>query len=159
MYFDESAWVAIGFALFIILVWKKAGAALVGMLDERADKISAELDEAKQLRKDAASELEKFEGLKKEAEAEAKTIIANALTAADRIREDAEARAKDTVARREAQATAKIKAAEAALITELRGTAASLAVNAARDLMVSSLDEKASLQLIDQSVTQISASK
>ena len=159
MYFDESAWVAIGFALFIILVWKKARAALVGMLDGRADKISAELDEAKQLRKDAARELEKFEALKKEAEAEAKTIIANALTAADRIREDAEARAKDTVARREAQATAKIKAAEAALITELRGTAASLAVNAARDLMVTSLDEKASLQLIDQSVTQISASK
>lgn len=159
MYFDESAWVAIGFALFIILVWKKAGAALVGMLDGRADKISAELDEAKQLRKDAARELEKFEGLRKEAEAEAKTIIANALTAADRIREDAEARAKDTVARREAQATAKIKAAEAALITELRGTAASLAVNAARDLMLTSLDEKASLQLIDQSVTQIAASK
>ena len=159
MYFDESAWVAIGFALFIILVWKKAGAALVGMLDGRADKISAELDEAKQLRKDAARELEKVEGLKKEAEAEAKIIIANALTAADRIREDAEARAKDTVARREAQATAKIKAAEAALITELRSTAASLAVNAARDLMVTSLDEKASLQLIDQSVTQIAASK
>ena len=159
MYFDESAWVAIGFALFIILVWKKARAALVGMLDGRADKISAELDEAKQLRKDAARELEKFEALKKEAEAEAKTIIANALTAADRIREDAEARAKDTVARREAQATAKIKAAEAALITELRGTAASLAANAARDLMVTSLDEKASLQLIDQSVTQIATSK
>ena len=159
MYFDESAWVAIGFALFIMLIWKKAGAALVGMLDGRSDKISAELNEAKQLREDAARELEKFEGMKKEAEAEAKTIISNALTAADRIREDAESRAKDTIARREAQATAKIKAAEASLITELRGTAASLAVNAARDLMISSLDEKASLQLVEQSVSQIAATK
>ena len=159
MYFDESAWVAIGFALFIILIWKKAGAALVGMLDGRSDKISAELNEAKQLREDAARELKKFEGMKKEAEAEAKTIISNALTAADRIREDAESRAKDTIARREAQATAKIKAAEASLITELRGTAASLAVNAARDLMISSLDEKASLQLVEQSVSQIAATK
>jgi F-type H+-transporting ATPase subunit b len=159
MYFDESAWVAIGFALFIMLIWKKAGAALVGMLDGRSDKISAELNEAKQLREDAARELIKFEGIKKEAEAEAKTIISNALTAADRIREDAESRAKDTIARREAQATAKIKAAEASLITELRGTAASLAVNAARDLMISSLDEKASLQLVEQSVSQIAATK
>ncbi|MDG1030826.1 MAG: ATP synthase F0 subunit B [Alphaproteobacteria bacterium] len=159
MYFDESAWVAIGFALFIMLIWKKAGAALVGMLDGRSDKISAELNEAKQLREDAARELIKFEGMKKEAEAEAKTIISNALTAADRIREDAESRAKDTIARREAQATAKIKAAEASLITELRGTAASLAVNAARDLMISSLDEKASLQLVEQSVSQIAATK
>ena len=159
MYFDESAWVAIGFALFIMLIWKKAGTALVGMLDGRSDKISAELNEAKQLREDAARELIKFEGMKKEAEAEAKTIISNALTAADRIREDAESRAKDTIARREAQATAKIKAAEASLITELRGTAASLAVNAARDLMISSLDEKASLQLVEQSVSQIAATK
>ena len=159
MYFDESAWVAIGFALFIMLIWKKAGAALVGMLDGRSDKISAELNEAKQLREDAARELNKFEGMKKEAEAEAKTIISNAHTAADRIREDAESRAKDTIARREAQATAKIKAAEASLITELRGTAASLAVNAARGLMMSSLDEKASLQLVEQSVSQIAATK
>ena len=148
MYFDESAWVAIGFALFIMLIWKKAGAALVGMLDGRSDKISAELNEAKQ-----------FEGMNKEAEVAATTIISNALTAAARIREDAESRAKDTIARREAQATAKIKAAEASLITELRGTAASLAVNAARDLMISSLDEKASLQLVEQSVSQIAATK
>ena len=159
MYFDESAWVAIGFALFIMLIWKKAGAALVGMLDGRSDKISAELNEAKQLREDAARELNKFEGMKKEAEAEAKTIISNAHTAADRIREDAESRAKDTIARREAQATAKIKAAEASLITELRGTAASLAVNAARGLIMSSLDEKASLQLIEQSISEIAATK
>ena len=69
MYFDESAWVAIGFALFIMLIWKKAGAALVGMLDGRSDKISAELNEAKQLSEDAARELKKFEGMKKEAEA------------------------------------------------------------------------------------------
>ena len=65
MYFDESAWVAIGFALFIMLIWKKVGAALVGMLDGRSDKISAELNEAKQLREDAARELKKFEGIKK----------------------------------------------------------------------------------------------
>ena len=159
MDFDESAWVAIGFALFIILIWKKAGAALVGMLDGRSEKISGELTEAKQLREDAAHELKKFEGMKKEAEAEAKTIILNALSAADRIREDAETRAKETITRREVQASAKIKAAEAALITELRGTAASLAVNAARDLMMSSLDEKASLQLIEKSMNEIAATK
>ena len=47
MYFDESAWVAVGFSLFIVLIWKKAGAALASMLDNRSDRISAELDEAK----------------------------------------------------------------------------------------------------------------
>lgn len=159
MYFDESAWVAVGFALFIILVWRKAGAAVASVLDNRSDKISAELDEAKKLRKDAADELKKFEGLKKEAEAEAKTIISNALSAAERIREEAEIRVKDSLARREAQANAKIKAAENALISELRSTAASLAVEAARDVITSKLDEKTSLKLVEQSMKQIAAIK
>ena len=159
MYFDEAAWVAVGFALFIILIWKKAGAALASMLDNRSDKISAELHEAKKLRKDAADELKKFEGLKKEAEAEAKTIISNALTAAERIREEAEIRAKDSFARREAQANAKIKAAENALISELRSTAASLAIDCTRDVIASKLDRKASLELVEQSMKQIAATK
>ena len=159
MYFDESAWVAVGFALFIILIWKKAGSALASMLDNRSNKISAELDEARKLRKDAADELKKFEGLKKEAEAEAKTIISNALKAAERIREEAEIRAKDSFARREAQANAKIKAAENALISDLRSTAASLAIDCARDVIASKLDRKASLELVEQSMKQIAATK
>ena len=159
MYFDESAWVAVGFALFIILIWKKAGVALTSMVDKRSDEISAELDEAKKLRKDAADELKKFEGLKKVAEAEAKMIISNALTAAERIQEEAEIRARDSLYRREEQAKAKIKAAENALISELRSTAASLAVDAASHVIASNLDEKASLELIEQSMKQIAATK
>ncbi len=159
MYFDESAWVAVGFALFIILIWKKAGVALTSMVDKRSDEISAELDEAKKLRKDAADELKKFEGLKKQAEAEAKTIISNAVTAADRIREEAEIRATDSLARREAQAKAKIKASENALISELRNTAASLAADVARDVIASKLDEKASLELVEKSMKQIAVTK
>ena len=159
MYFDESAWVAVGFSLFIFLVWKKAGAALTSMLDNRSYKISAELDEAKKLREDAADELKKFESLKKEAEAEARTIISNALTAAERIRKEAEIRANDSLARREAQANAKIKAAENALISELRSTIAKLAIDAARDVIANNLDEKASLELLEQSMKQITAAK
>ena len=42
----ESVWVAVGFVVFVALVWRKAGAALGGMLDERSAKIRADLDEA-----------------------------------------------------------------------------------------------------------------
>ena len=30
----ESVWVAVGFVVFVALVWRKVGAALGGMLDE-----------------------------------------------------------------------------------------------------------------------------
>ena len=88
MQFDEGAWVALGFAIFVILVWKKAGAALREMLDARANKIRNELEQAEALRKEAKAQLDSFKSLKKEAEEEAKAIIANANSAAKRLQVD-----------------------------------------------------------------------
>ena len=159
MHFDEAMWVALGFVLFVVLVWKKAGAALAETLDTRSAKIKSELDEARKLHEEAKSELDSLKGLKRDAEKEAKTIVANAKAAANRIRETAAQKAVETVARREAQAAAKIEASEAALVTELRAKAASLAVDAARELIAEKMDEDASLKLIETSVKQIASLK
>ena len=159
MHFDEAMWVALGFVLFVVLVWKKAGAALAETLDTRSAKIKSELDEARKLHEEAKSELDSLKGLKRDAEKEAKTIVANAKAAANRIRETAAQKAVETVARREAQAAAKIQASETALVNELRAKAASLAVDAARELIAEKMDEDASLKLIETSVKQISSLK
>ncbi|MEK9573226.1 MAG: F0F1 ATP synthase subunit B [Alphaproteobacteria bacterium] len=159
MQLDEGAWVALGFAIFVILVWKKAGAALREMLDARSDKIRTELEEAEALRKEAKAQLDSFKGLKKEAEEEAKNIIANANLAAKRIRENAASKAEENIARREAQAAEKIKASEAAMVGEIKAKTAHLAAQAARQIITDKLDEKTALQLIDQSVEQIAAHK
>ena len=159
MQLDEGAWVALGFAIFVILVWKKAGSALRDMLDARSDKIRTELEEAEALRKEAKAQLDSFKGMKKEAEEEAKNIIANANLAAKRIRENAAAKAEENIARREAQAAEKIKASEAAMVGEIKAKTAHLAAQAARQIITDKLDEKTALQLIDQSVEQIAAHK
>jgi len=159
MQLDEGAWVALGFAIFVILVWKKAGAALREMLDARSDKIRTELEEAEALRKEAKAQLDSFKGLKKEAEEEAKNIIANANLAAKRIRENAAVKAEENIARREAQAAEKIKASEAAMVSEIKAKTAHLAAQAARQIITDKLDEKTALQLIDRSVEQIAAHK
>ena len=159
MHFDEAMWVALGFVLFVVLVWKKAGVALAETLDTRSAKIKSELDEARKLHEEAKSELDSLKGLKRDAEKEAKTIVANAKAAANRIRETAAQKAVETVARREAQAAAKIQASEAALVNELRAQAASLAVDAARELIAEKMDEDASLKLIETSVKQIASMK
>ena len=54
----ESVWVAVGFVVFIALVWRKAGSAIGAMLDERSEKISGELREASALREAALGELQ-----------------------------------------------------------------------------------------------------
>ena len=141
MQLDECAWVAIGFAIFVILAWKKAGAALREMLDARSDKIRTELEEAEALRKEAKAQLDSFKGLKKEAEEEAKNIIANANLAAKRIRKmPLQGRGKHRAP--QAQAAEKIKASEAAMVSEVKAKTAHLAAQAARQIITDKLDEK-----------------
>jgi len=154
---DESAFVAIGFVIFVALAYKKIASAVADMLDQRSAAIRTQLEEAKTLREEAAAELAKYQKLQRDASKEAKNIIANAEAAAERIRQAAEERAKDSVARREAQANAKIKAAEEALLAELRNRAAMLASEAAATIIAEQLDAKASLKLVDDALAQISA--
>ena len=151
----ESVWVAVGFAVFVALVWRKVGAALASMLDERSEKIKTDLDEARALRDAAMEELHQFQRLHREAAEEAKAILATAEATAERIRENAEKAAEETIKRREQQATAKIKAAEAAMINELRDKAASLAVASAAQIITSKLDKDAGLALIDDAASDI----
>ena len=151
----ESVWVAVGFIVFIALVWRKVGAALRGMLDERSEKISSELQEAAALRDEALEELQTYRRLHREAAEEAKTILKSAEATAQRIREAAEKNAIAAVKRREQQADAKIKAAEASLVAELRDRAAVLATATATEIITSNLDEKASLALVDSAAAEI----
>lgn len=154
---DESAFVAIGFVIFVALAYKKIASAVADMLDQRSAAIRTQLEEAKTLREEAAAELTKYQKLQRDASKEAKNIIANAEAAAERIRQVAEERAKDSLARREAQANAKIKAAEEALLAELRNQAAVLASEAAANIIAEKLDAQASLKLVDDALAQISA--
>ena len=151
----ETVWVAVGFVVFIALVWRKVGAALSGMLDERSAKISADLDEAQALRDEALAELKNYQRLHREAADQAKAIIKAAEVTAERVRQTAEKKAVAAAKRREQQADAKIKAAEASMLAELRDRAASLAVATASEIISSKLDNETSLALVDKATTEI----
>ncbi len=151
----ESVWVLAGFVVFVALVWRKIGAGVGGMLDERSLKIRDELKEAAALRDEALAELKNYQRLHHEAADEAKIIIKSAEATAHRIRETAEQNAIAAVKRREQQAEAKIKAAEVSMVNELRERAASLAVATASEIITSKLDDKAGLALVDTAAAQM----
>ncbi len=151
----ESIWVAVGFIVFVALIWRKVGTAVGSILDDRSSKIKQDLDEARTLREEALEELHQFQRLHREAAVEAKAMLKNAEATAERIRENAEIVATETVKRRETQASAKIKAAEAAMVKELQGRAAQLAIATATEIITSKLDEKAGLELVDTAVSEI----
>ena len=151
----ESVWVAVGFVVFIALVWRKVGKSLSSMLDERSQKISNDLKEAALLRDEALEELQNYRKLHLEAAKEAKAILQSAEAVADRIRENAEKNAIATIKRREQQADAKIKAAEENMVFELRERASALAIATATEMIKSKLDEKSGLTLVDSAVVEI----
>ena len=159
MYFDESAWVALGFVIFIGLVWRKVGTALGSLLDSRAQKIQEELSEAENLRSEAEAELRRLKILQNEAEEDAKLIVADARATADRIQSAAVEKAEVAIKRREAQATAKIAAAEAAVITDLRTKATSIAISASKEVLAAELNSELGSSIIDDSLSQIESVK
>ena len=105
MHFDAEFWDFVAFITFIGLLgyfglYKKMGIAL----DARGARVKAQIDEAIALRKEAEELLASFVRKKKEAEDEAKAIIAQAQVEAELIAKDAHERVADFVQRRTKQA-------------------------------------------------------
>ena len=83
---EPRNWVLIAFILFFVLFGKKLWAALAGMLDDRAAKVRAELEEAARLRQEAEAMLRDAEKRRAEALREAQALIDGAKAEADACR-------------------------------------------------------------------------
>ena len=133
---DPATWVAVSFVLFIGLgVYLKVPAMLAKMLDERADKISKELAEARKLREEAQALLAEYQKKRSEAEKDAANIVAQAKVEAESYSVETRQKLAETIERRTKQAAQKIAQAEAAAIKEVRTTATEAAIAAASKLV------------------------
>ena len=153
---DHHTWEYLGFILVVgLMLWKGVPGLVGKMLDERAAVISAELDEAKRLRAEAATLLADFQKRAAGAEAEAQAIVADAKAEAARFAEESRIALKAQIARREAAAKEKIAQAEAAAMNEIRSLAADAAVSGAQKLILAKLDEKRASTLITDSIKSL----
>ena len=156
MLHEPEFWVAVGFVLVIaLLLWKGVPGMVGKMLDQRAAVISAELEEAKRLRAEAAALLADYQKRAKGAEAEARSIVAAATDEAAQFAKESRAALEAQIARRAAAAQDKIAQAEAQALNEIRGLAADTAVNAARKLITERLDEGRAKGLIADSIKSL----
>src|SRR6201996_5164560 len=153
---DPEIWVAVGFALVVILLLWKGVPGMVGkMLDQRAAVISAELDEAKKLRAEAAALLADYQKRAASAEAEAGAIVEAAKAEAAQFAKDSRTALAQQIERRAAAAKDKIAQAEAAALNEIRALAADAAVSGAQKLIAARLDEKRASGLIDSAIKDL----
>lgn len=133
---DTSFWTFLGLIVFFgVLFFAGAFKAIAKALDDRAEKIRGELDEARRLREEAQELLASYKRRQSEAADEAEKIIRQAKAEADYLRDNAKKEIANRIERRTALAETRIAQAEAAAANEVKSMAADLAVDAARVLL------------------------
>ena len=158
MHFDETAWVAIAFLIFIALVWKKANKAITDILDNRSLIIKNELKEAKLLKEEALEELRKSLQTQKNISEEAEKIIKEAQDAAKKIQQDTDIKCLEIIQRREQQAKQKIIALETEAINNIKKITGSIIIESSKIFIESNLDKKETSNIITNSTNQIKSS-
>lgn len=154
---ESRVWVAVAFFIFFGIFGKTLWRALAGMLDDRSNRVRAELDEALKLREEAEAMLRDAEQRRAEAQAEAKALIEGAQAEAARVAEAATAEAEAAAKRREQMAVDRIAAAEKAAVDEVRVAAADIAAAAARQVIAEGLTADADARLINQAIAHLPA--
>ncbi len=138
---DPKFWVTAAFILLIGLSAKKVSRLIAGVLDDRADKIKAELDAACALRLEAEEILALYKQKQAEFAKEAEEILSKARADAQLSSATAQAELKAVLDMRMKQAMEKIAQEEAAAVNEVRSHIVNLALKAARLLMVEQMSK------------------
>jgi F-type H+-transporting ATPase subunit b len=153
---DATFWVGIAFLMFVgILFYFKVPGMLTGALDERAKKISDELDQARQLREEAQALLATYERKQRDALSEAEEIIAHARDEALREAANAAKKLDEAIDRRQQTALDKIALAETQAEKEVREAAIDIAITAATAVIAQQVQGERADALIDAATADL----
>lgn len=150
-------WVFVSFVLFVaLLVYYGIPNKLVKALDERADRIRVELDEARRLREEAQAILTDYQRKRSEAEQQAENIVAMARREAEFYAQEQRKAMSETLQRRLKLAEEKIARAEEQAVQEIRSKSVDVAVSAAETVIAHQLKGKNAESLVERSIQDIS---
>ena len=155
-FFNTNYVVLIGFILFLaLLFYFNVPAMILKMLDDRAETIRSELDEARNLRDEAQAVLAAYERKSREVAEQSQRIIDHAREEA-RLAADA---AKDdhtqSIARRLTAAEEQITSAEEKATRELRNRAVDVAIAAAAKILADSTTATEANKRIDAAIAEV----
>ena len=153
---DAHFWVGVAFVLFLLLMVRVGAHKLAwNALGESGRKVQAQLDEAANLRAEAAALLENIKVERVAAERHAADMLAQAKEEAERFGVEARAKLAEQIERRGQVAERKIAQAEAQAAADVRAAAADLATQMAEQVLVQRLAATKSDPLIDKALGQL----
>jgi F-type H+-transporting ATPase subunit b len=155
---DAEFWVAVAFVVFLGgLIYLGVHEMALKYIDQRRDKIKAELDEARRLKEEAQALLAQYQRKQREAEQEAAAILAGATAEAGRMLAEAKAKMEEFVARRSKMAESKIAQAEAQALADVRAAAAEAAVGAAERILTQTVKGEVADRLVVKGIDDVKA--
>jgi len=158
MFTEPETWVAIAFFILMALfAYLGIHRTVLKALDHRAERIKAELDDARRLKDEAANLLAEYKTKRASAEREAAEIISSAQADAQRIAAEAKTKIEDFVARRTRTAESKIALAEAQAVADVRSAAANAAVAAASTILSQSVKGSVADDLLTKGIAEVHA--
>lgn len=156
MFASPELWVLVSFVLFLaLLVYYKIPDKIAKALDDRADRIRVELEEARRLREEAQSILADYQRKRRDAEKEAEDIIAVARREAQFYGEESRKALNESLQRRVKLAEEKIVRAEEQAVQEIRSRSVDAAVAAAETIIARELQGKSAEDLVSKSIRDV----
>ena len=149
-------WVLVSFVVFVLIVlYYRVPRMITKALDDRAETIRKDIDEARRLREEAQKLLTDYQQKHRTAGQEAEAIVAEARREAEAFAQETRAGLKDTLERRTKQAQDKIGRAEAQAVDEVRAAAVDLAIAAAEKILREKAAGAGGTALIDQGIRDL----
>ncbi|NRA87863.1 MAG: F0F1 ATP synthase subunit B [Rhizobiales bacterium] len=156
MFSDPTFWVAVGMVGFLALLgYLGVHKLAIKALDDRADAIRNELDEARRLKEEAQSMLAEYERKQKAAVEEAQSIIEQAKAEAESLAVETEQKLNDSIDRRTKMAENKILQAQLQARKNVQAYAADIAVLATEEILTNDLSKTKANSLIDESIASL----
>lgn len=149
-------WVAVAFVAFVlVLLYYRVPRLVSKALDERAEAIRKELDEARRLREEAQALLADYQKKHRNVGQEADVIVETARREAEALANETRASMTESLERRTRMAEEKIERAEAQALDEVRASAIDVAVAAAEKILREKMAAGGDASLVDQSIRDL----
>tara|TARA_B100001057_G_scaffold262851_1_gene263023 strand:+ start:682 stop:1161 length:480 start_codon:yes stop_codon:yes gene_type:complete len=154
--FDATFFVALSFILFVIFViWAGLPSTIINSLDDRAEQIKKELDEARILHEEAQKLLATEKRKLEQCDAEVEEILKQASEQAALITEKSNNLLKEEIQRKQKQADLKITQTRDEAIREVKAKASELSLIISKEFLKENIDDKVASDLIDKSISDL----
>jgi F-type H+-transporting ATPase subunit b len=152
---NELVWGGITFAVLLVGMWKWGIPAVKNMMEERTERIRADLDAAEGAKTEADRIRQEYSAQLADAKSESARIIEEARQAADAVRRDLTQRAETEAAELRQRNAEALDAERARLMTDLQSQVSNLAIELAEKVVEGNLDRDTNTRLIESYIAQV----